>query len=591
MDFSAIAPYLTHPLVLAGFVLMLFFSIHRTLIKSGVIPPLNKKDGASVVHALLKYGVFIAALIIITGFALQYVRHQSDMEKLVNKYGITEGALNSFFATLKEKKVPPEEYPEALQKFAERFLSLQKQLADLKNEGSAHAKLLAQAEQAINAGDYTRAEDLIKKYFDAESRDAKKKWEQSQLNLAKAPELLGESAMVQLQHQKAASHFEQAVQLVPEGNGDQKAKYQLKWANALREFGDYKGDNAALEQAIGLYREVLDQYTLMRAPSKWTTTKNELGTALWRLGLRELGTARLEEAVATFRSVLRVNVNAEKEERLDWAMTQHKLGKALCGLAKREEGTERWKEAVVAFESAQTVITEREHQKEWAKIQHNLAIALLELSDLEPDKYRFEDAKKVLQSALNAIKEDRFYWAVIQNTLSSALLAEGIELNRGSEKDEVLIKKIKGLAEQAEQAFGLVLEVHTREMFPLDWATAQNNLGTALLLQAGMPGVGKEKLKKAVKSFESALEVRTREKVPLDRADSLERLGLALWFMGTRESLASAKLDYFEKALNRMNEAKSINNSSVIDQNIKYIQTSIDALSSGVAVAQAGSEE
>ncbi len=36
--FAEIAPYLTDPLVLVGFVALLAFGVHWTLIKSGVIP-------------------------------------------------------------------------------------------------------------------------------------------------------------------------------------------------------------------------------------------------------------------------------------------------------------------------------------------------------------------------------------------------------------------------------------------------------------------------------------------------------------------------------------------------------------------------
>jgi hypothetical protein len=37
--FKEIAPYLTQPLVLVGFVLLLFFGLHRSLLKAGIIPP------------------------------------------------------------------------------------------------------------------------------------------------------------------------------------------------------------------------------------------------------------------------------------------------------------------------------------------------------------------------------------------------------------------------------------------------------------------------------------------------------------------------------------------------------------------------
>jgi len=39
-------------------------------------------------------------------------------------------------------------------------------------------------------------------------------------------------------------------------------------------------------------------------PLDWATTQNNLGTALCRLGARESGTARLEEAVSAYRAAL-----------------------------------------------------------------------------------------------------------------------------------------------------------------------------------------------------------------------------------------------------------------------------------------------
>ena len=42
-----------------------------------------------------------------------------------------------------------------------------------------------------------------------------------------------------------------------------------------------------------------------RVPLQWATTQNNLGNALWRLGESESGTARLDEAVAAYRELLR----------------------------------------------------------------------------------------------------------------------------------------------------------------------------------------------------------------------------------------------------------------------------------------------
>ena len=60
MEFAKIAPFLTHPLVLTGFVLMLFFGLLKALLKAGIIPQLTQATGGAVVKLLLKYGFIIA---------------------------------------------------------------------------------------------------------------------------------------------------------------------------------------------------------------------------------------------------------------------------------------------------------------------------------------------------------------------------------------------------------------------------------------------------------------------------------------------------------------------------------------------------
>jgi hypothetical protein len=70
--FGKIAPYLKHPLVLVGFLLLLFFGIHSRLIESGIIPPLTPEAGSGVVYVFLKYGFIIALAVIVLGFALAF---------------------------------------------------------------------------------------------------------------------------------------------------------------------------------------------------------------------------------------------------------------------------------------------------------------------------------------------------------------------------------------------------------------------------------------------------------------------------------------------------------------------------------------
>lgn len=72
--FSEYARYLQHPLVLIGFVLLLFFGVHRALLKSGVLPRLTEQSGSKVVQVLLRYGFIIALAILLLGFSLEFLK-------------------------------------------------------------------------------------------------------------------------------------------------------------------------------------------------------------------------------------------------------------------------------------------------------------------------------------------------------------------------------------------------------------------------------------------------------------------------------------------------------------------------------------
>jgi len=73
----------------------------------------------------------------------------------------------------------------------------------------------------------------------------------------------------------------------------------------------------------------------------WAMTQNNLGNALRRLGERESGPARLEEAVAAYHAA--VLERTRDKVPLDWAMTQNNLGNALRRLGERGPETDKAK--------------------------------------------------------------------------------------------------------------------------------------------------------------------------------------------------------------------------------------------------------
>jgi tetratricopeptide (TPR) repeat protein len=95
-------------------------------------------------------------------------------------------------------------------------------------------------------------------------------------------------------------------------------------------------------------------------------SKKRSKRSLWRLGERESGTGRLEEAVAAHREALKERTR--ERVPLQWAATQMNLGAALSSLGERESGTGRLEEAVAAHREAL-----KEYTKEAAPYWHNIA--------------------------------------------------------------------------------------------------------------------------------------------------------------------------------------------------------------------------
>ncbi|WP_293018327.1 tetratricopeptide repeat protein [Moorena sp. SIO3I8] len=73
--------------------------------------------------------------------------------------------------------------------------------------------------------------------------------------------------------------------------------------------------------------------------------------------------------------------------------------------------------------------------------------------------------------------------------------------------------------------YEVALTVFTREAFPYNWASTQNNLGNAY--SDRIEGEKAQNLEVAIACYQLALEVRTRDKFPIDWAMTQNNLGSA----------------------------------------------------------------
>jgi hypothetical protein len=65
-------------------------------------------------------------------------------------------------------------------------------------------------------------------------------------------------------------------------------------------------------------RPALKEQTHERVPLHWAATQYNLGNALWRLGERERGTGKLEEAVAAYREALKEHTRERARLGSSW---------------------------------------------------------------------------------------------------------------------------------------------------------------------------------------------------------------------------------------------------------------------------------
>jgi tetratricopeptide (TPR) repeat protein len=144
---------------------------------------------------------------------------------------------------------------------------------------------------------------------------------------------------LQLAYRSAAAKYSESASLVAPFDTRQQWRYLGDQARELYTQGKEFGDNAALVEAIAIYRRCLDLAPLSERPLDWAATENDLGNALLALGEWGNGTAQLQEAIAAYHNALKQWTH--ERVPLDWATAQNNLG--ACPLDRRR--ARKWNRA------------------------------------------------------------------------------------------------------------------------------------------------------------------------------------------------------------------------------------------------------
>ncbi|MGB3582327.1 MAG: tetratricopeptide repeat protein [Roseiarcus sp.] len=321
-------------------------------------------------------------------------------------------------------------------------------------------------------------------------------------------------------------------------------------ALALLKLGARESGRTRLEEALAILRLVLKEFTPETAPFDWSAAQANLGVALKTLSERVSGSGWLEEAVEAHRAALKQQMR-ERDWPL-WASTQNNLGNALAQMGQRRLDTAPLEKAIEAYQAALEVFTRERLPLDWARTQNNLGSAFLSLGERQPMAGWFEKSIQAYSAALQVLsrKEAPLDWAAAQSNLGFVLLRlceRDIALEPGGPRASdfragartgpfvqgSLAPAISERLRQAVSAFQASLEERTRARAPLDWAGTQNNLANALL-KLGAGENGTARIEEAVAAYGAALQEYTRDQAPAYWAMSFANQGVAMMLMADR---------------------------------------------------------
>jgi tetratricopeptide (TPR) repeat protein len=279
--------------------------------------PLQNARGQGIAQA---YGPNSTAAVTITGITPGQLQdalraageaQQATITSLSTQLNTNQEAVRGFFIILDASDVPLEKLLPTLAEIAQRHRDMLQRLSALDPEDPATKALIEEARtllaRAQSADAYDRADKLLAdaeasdmqaiRAAEAFEREAQEAASGKRRSAAATRAERGELSLTRLDYLQAGQHFKVAADFVAHDTAELRADYLNRYAEALQQYGDYRGDNAVLAQAIGVYRTTLLEVRPDKLPLPWAETRNRLGIALAKLGERESGTARLEEAL------------------------------------------------------------------------------------------------------------------------------------------------------------------------------------------------------------------------------------------------------------------------------------------------------
>ncbi len=241
---------------------------------------------------------------------------------------------------------------EFLRDKAREYRALKKRMDSLAAEEVRISNQLAAAQEALDAGDFAKADEILSGAEEIQQSDHTLVQVRKQ---AEIREMRAEATLFGGDADNTYDHFVTAAAFFDPFDPLEGASRRHDYFVKLYEHGERFG-SSGLARAVQLLEKNLTIYTREAMPADWAATQNNLAVVLSVMGQRlggEDSTAALERAVAAYEKAL--EVRTREAMPADWAMTQNNLANVLRVMGERlggEDSTAALERAVAAYEKA-----------------------------------------------------------------------------------------------------------------------------------------------------------------------------------------------------------------------------------------------
>jgi tetratricopeptide (TPR) repeat protein len=347
------------------------------------------------------------------GTALAPAR-SNEVADLKQRYGLSDKAMERFSAIAEQGRASPARESRQISELAQWLQETRDQLIRPSNEPAEVRRLKMRAAEALTAGDFEAAMDLLKdvrRWLRDERRRTEQRL-QEEIGLLRAQEHqeamatadLAELAMARVDFKAAADLFEEAADAMGEGDAVARLRFMLRRADALCYAGEDGADPQLLRNAANAYARAAELAGNVGDAKDLAAASQGLGNALLAVAEHEPSQQLYEQAGIAYRSALEV-LTRETDPRV-WALARMGLGNALASMSEIEtSSTAVLEQATVAYKGALEVFTREAEPMRWAVTRLNMATVLFRLGEMKDRRENWLAAAAAIVPALEVFEE------------------------------------------------------------------------------------------------------------------------------------------------------------------------------------------